>query len=63
MREWIVDGRPLRLQRNPIARWFLDRQAVKMPAYRGHATGRDVNALVAYIRWLGRRGVGYAKAG
>ena len=36
VREWILGGRAQRLQRNPLARFFLDRQAIRMPAFRGH---------------------------
>ena len=52
LREWIVNGRPQRLQANPFARFFLDRQAIRMPAFRGHVTEKELRALEAYIRWL-----------
>jgi mono/diheme cytochrome c family protein len=52
IREWILDGRPKRLQDNGIARFFLDRQPIKMPAYRGHISTEDVDRLVAYIQWV-----------
>ena len=51
-REWILDGRPRRLQADRIARFFLDRQRVAMPAYRQHLTGGEVDGLLAYVRWL-----------
>ncbi len=51
-RQWIHDGRARRLQENPLARFFLDRQKVPMPAYRQHLAEADVDALLAYIRWL-----------
>ena len=54
LREWILDGRPGRLQANPLARFFLDRQAIRMPAYRGQITEEDLRALEAYIGWLRR---------
>lgn len=54
LREWILDGRPRRLQDNPIARWFLDRQALKMPAYRGHLETAEADRIVDYIHWLRR---------
>jgi mono/diheme cytochrome c family protein len=60
LREWIVSGRPQRLQANPFARFFLDRQAIRMPAFRGQVTEEELRAVEAYIRWLrlgaGRRG-------
>jgi mono/diheme cytochrome c family protein len=51
-RQWIQDGRARRLQENPLARFFLDRQKVPMPAYRKHLAAADIDALLAYIRWL-----------
>lgn len=51
-RQWIQDGRARRLQENPLARFFLNRQKVPMPAYRKHLAEADVDALLAYIRWL-----------
>ena len=50
--EWILDGRPQRLQANPLARFFLDRQAIRMPAFRGQVTEEELRALEAYIRGL-----------
>ena len=52
LREWILGGRPQRLQTNPLARFFLDRQAIRMPAFRGQITEEELRALEAYIRWL-----------
>jgi mono/diheme cytochrome c family protein len=55
LREWILVGRPQRLQQNPLARFFLDRQAVRMPAFRGHIAEEELRAVEAYIRWLRQR--------
>ena len=52
LREWIRDGRPQRLQANPLARFFLDRQVIRMPAFRGQVTEEELRALEAYIGWL-----------
>ena len=52
LREWILDGRPKRLADDPLARHFLDGQAVRMPAYRAHLSEDDTNRLVAYLQWL-----------
>jgi mono/diheme cytochrome c family protein len=52
LREWILSGRPQRLQANPLARFFLDRQAIRMPAFRGQITEDELRALEAYIGWL-----------
>ena len=54
LREWILGGRPQRLQTNPLARFFLDRQAIRMPAFRGRITEEELLALEAYISWLRR---------
>jgi hypothetical protein len=54
LREWILDGRPRRLQANPLARFFLDRQAIRMPAFRGRISEEELRALEAYIGWLRR---------
>ncbi|HUG53206.1 MAG TPA: c-type cytochrome [Vicinamibacteria bacterium] len=50
--EWILDGRPRRLQADPLARYFLDRQVIQMPAYRGRITTEEVQGIARYIRWL-----------
>jgi mono/diheme cytochrome c family protein len=52
LREWILVGRPQRLQANPLARFFLDRQVIRMPAFRGQVTEEELRALEAYIGWL-----------
>ena len=55
LREWILVGRPQGLQANPLARFFLDRQAIRMPAFRGLITDEELPALEAYIGWLRRQ--------
>lgn len=52
LREWILGGRPQRLQANPLARFFLDRQLIRMPAFRGRISEEELRALEAYIGWL-----------
>lgn len=52
LREWVLGGRPQRLQASPLARFFLDRQAIRMPAFRGQVTEEELRALEAYIGWL-----------
>ena len=56
IREWILDGGPRRLRESRPAAFFLRRQVIRMPAYRGHLTDDEVARLVDYIRWL-RRGI------
>ncbi len=52
LREWILDGSPRRLREHRVARFFLERQALKMPAYRGRASAAEVEQLVRYVRAL-----------
>jgi mono/diheme cytochrome c family protein len=52
IREWILDGRPRRLRESRIARFYLDRQRIQMPAYRGHLAPAEVDRLVEYIHWV-----------
>jgi mono/diheme cytochrome c family protein len=52
IREWILYGRPRRLQEHPAARFFLDRQPIKMPAYQGHVSDAELGELLAYIAWV-----------
>lgn len=54
MREWILDGSPKRLRENPVARWFLQRQMVQMPAYRNKISDGEVESILAYVHWLRR---------
>jgi mono/diheme cytochrome c family protein len=55
IREWVLDGRARRLQENALARFFLDRQVIQMPAYRGHLAPADVDRLVDYVHWVRAR--------
>jgi mono/diheme cytochrome c family protein len=52
IREWILYGRPRRLQEQAAARFFLDRQPIKMPAFQGHVTDGELAELLAYIEWV-----------
>lgn len=52
LRAWILDGAPERLREHRVARWFLERQTLRMPAYRDRIRDSDVSAIVAYVRWL-----------
>lgn len=54
IREWILDGSPRRLRNHPLASFFLRRQMVKMPAYRGRVSEEELGSLRAYVRWLRR---------
>ena len=50
--EWVERGVSRRFERNPIARYFLDRAVLRMPAYRTHLAAGDIDALWAYVQWL-----------
>jgi mono/diheme cytochrome c family protein len=52
IREWIRDGMPRRLRENPVAAFFLRRQAIRMPAYGERASEEEILRITAYIRWL-----------
>jgi hypothetical protein len=52
IREWILDGTSKRFAANRLARFFLERQPIKMPAYRGHVTDDEIARLVDYIHWV-----------
>jgi mono/diheme cytochrome c family protein len=54
LREWIRDGSPRRLRENPAAAFFMRRQLVKMPAFRGKVSEDEVRQIIGYIRWLRR---------
>ena len=48
---WILGGTIPRLSNHPIARYFLNRQTLQMPAY-GELTQEQLDGLWAYIDWL-----------
>jgi mono/diheme cytochrome c family protein len=52
IREWVLEGGTKRFAANPLARFFLERQPIRMPAYRGHLTDAEASSLVDYIHWL-----------
>ncbi|MBI2890293.1 MAG: c-type cytochrome [Nitrospirae bacterium] len=49
---WILEGTIPRFEENPLARFFLERQKIKMPAYKGVLDEDDLAAIKAYIRWV-----------
>jgi mono/diheme cytochrome c family protein len=52
LREWIRDGSPRRLREHRIASYFIEKQAVKMPAYRDRVSDEQLAAIAAYIKWV-----------
>jgi mono/diheme cytochrome c family protein len=49
---WIRDGTIPRLATHPVARIFLERQRIQMPAYKAFLSEEDIRAIAAYVRWL-----------
>ncbi len=56
LRQWIVEGTTDRFESNPLARFFTQRQVIQMPAYGDILEEEELDALVAYIRWLQNNG-------
>jgi mono/diheme cytochrome c family protein len=54
IREWVRDGAPRRLRGNPVAAFFLRRQAIRMPAFGNRVSEREIESITSYIRWLRR---------
>jgi mono/diheme cytochrome c family protein len=50
--EWVERGVSRRFERNPLARAFLERAVLRMPAFEKHLRPGDVDTLWAYVRWL-----------
>jgi mono/diheme cytochrome c family protein len=48
---WVLRGRIPRLEANPVARWFVRRQRLAMPAYRD-LSADERSELWAYASWL-----------
>lgn len=55
LREWVLEGHARRLWDNPVARHFLERQTIEMPAYRQYVSDDEVIKISAYIRWLRKK--------
>jgi mono/diheme cytochrome c family protein len=52
LRGWIADGGIPRLRDDPLASFFLARQRIQMPAFKDHLKPEEIDALIAYVRWL-----------
>jgi mono/diheme cytochrome c family protein len=50
--QWVGEGMSHRFARDPLARFFLERATIRMPAYRRFLRPGDLDTLWAYIRWL-----------
>ena len=52
LKDWILTGSIHRLEGNPLARFFLRRQRLKMPAYAKSLAADETEAIAAYVRSL-----------
>ena len=52
LRAWIAKGEIPRIAEHPIGGIFCRRQAIKMPAYGRLVSDEDLDALVAWVRWV-----------
>ncbi len=50
--EWVERGVSRRFESNQMAKFFLERAVLAMPAYEKHLEPGDLDALWAYVRWL-----------
>ena len=50
--EWVERGVSRRFEGNPLARYFLERAVLKMPAHRRYLAPGDLDALWGYVTWL-----------
>ena len=55
MRQWILEGGIDRFAQARLARFFLTRQRLQMPAYKDALAPGDADAIGAYIGWLRSR--------
>lgn len=51
-RQWVRNGISDRLKNNPAARRILETQAIGMPAYGARVPDEQLDALLAYVRWI-----------
>src|SRR5262249_34183189 len=52
LRQWVKDGTIDRSRGNPVARRILETEALKMPAFGGRMQPEELEALVAYVKWV-----------
>jgi len=50
--QWVTDGVCKRLEKNFLAKYFLKRAVLKMPAFKNHLQSGDLEVLWAYVQWL-----------
>jgi mono/diheme cytochrome c family protein len=54
LRQWLEAGEIERIAQHPIGKRFFRRQRVVMPPFGQYLSADDLDALVAYVRWLHR---------
>ncbi|HEV7517049.1 MAG TPA: hypothetical protein VGR07_12180, partial [Thermoanaerobaculia bacterium] len=52
LRQWVKNGTPDRFRANPAARHILETEALKMPAFGERIKDEEVEALLAYVKWV-----------
>jgi mono/diheme cytochrome c family protein len=52
LREWIAEGHLDRIEHHPVGGIYSKRQRTQMPAYGDFIKAEDVDALVAYVKWI-----------
>jgi mono/diheme cytochrome c family protein len=52
-RQWVRNGISDRMKANPVARRILESQAIRMPAFGERVSATDMEALLAYVHWVG----------
>lgn len=51
LREWIRKGKLSRLEKNPFARFFTERQKIKMPAYEFLLSKEEEKQVIEYVKY------------
>ncbi len=52
LREWIAEGHLDRIEDHPIGGIYFKRQRTQMPPYGQWLPAEDIDALVAYVKWV-----------
>ncbi len=51
-REWVLEGTSSRLEANPVARYFWQRQKLSMPAYQGALDDHEIGEMWRWVQAL-----------
>jgi mono/diheme cytochrome c family protein len=52
LREWIAEGHLDRIEHHPVGGFFSKRQRIQMAPYGDYLSADDIDALVAYVKWI-----------